>query len=228
MQDISPRMRRALRFTIPVLLVLAAYLVLAAADRGPTISILEGAGPAILVRTSARTVLVDAGADASILRALGQTLPPWQRSLSALVLTSVSTSGADGTPDVLARYRTAEIIRPVAQGSASREAALAQARDASSVRTVYAARGDRFALGDGVYLDVLWPPETPTPLGTKDGALVLRLECGSSAVDIAPDGLPAHDAAWLAVEDGRLPTTAFTITSSTPPSSYACSRTGVR
>jgi len=65
-----------------------------------------GKGMAILVRTpDNKTALVDAGSDASILRALGEVLPMWQRRIGTVALTSAKTDFAGGLPDVMGRYR---------------------------------------------------------------------------------------------------------------------------
>ncbi|MHB0865865.1 MAG: ComEC/Rec2 family competence protein [Minisyncoccota bacterium] len=78
-----------------------------------TVSIVEaGKGNAVLVRaTDGATLLIDTGSDASILRVLGGTLPMWQRSLPAIILTSDAAKNAGGLPDVLARYHATQVIR---------------------------------------------------------------------------------------------------------------------
>lgn len=64
-----------------------------------------GKGSAVLVRTGAgTTVLVDTGPDAGILRALGTALPPWERSIDAVILTSTKAIFAGGLPSVEERY----------------------------------------------------------------------------------------------------------------------------
>ena len=66
----------------------------------------------VLIRTPSRTtILVDTGPDASILRALGAALPPWQRRIDGVVLTSEKKSQAGGLPDVSSRYRVGTILR---------------------------------------------------------------------------------------------------------------------
>lgn len=72
-----------------------------------TVSVLDVGkkGRAVLVRVPrGRTLLIDTGPDASILRALGETLPMWQRSIDAAALTGAGTSFAGGLPDVESRY----------------------------------------------------------------------------------------------------------------------------
>lgn len=68
-------------------------------------------GSATLVRApSGATILIDTGPDASILRALGKELPPWQRKIDVVLLTSEKRSTAGGLPDVLSHYDVAQQI----------------------------------------------------------------------------------------------------------------------
>ena len=63
-------------------------------------------GFSVLVRTpNHKTVLIDTGPDAGILRALGEALPIWQRHIGGLILTSTKKTFAGGAPDVARRYR---------------------------------------------------------------------------------------------------------------------------
>lgn len=67
---------------------------------------------ALLVRTPGNmTILVNAGSDASILRALGGALPLWQRRIDAIILTSAKAALAGGLPDIERRYRVGTVVR---------------------------------------------------------------------------------------------------------------------
>ena len=62
-------------------------------------------GFSVLLHTpNNKTILVDTGPDAGILRALGQALPVWQRRIDALILTSTKKSFVGGVPDLTLRY----------------------------------------------------------------------------------------------------------------------------
>lgn len=64
-----------------------------------------GKGNAILVQSPSRkTVLIDTGSDASILRALGLALPEWKRNIDAVILTGTKASFVGGLPEVENRY----------------------------------------------------------------------------------------------------------------------------
>lgn len=136
-----------------------------------------------------KMVLIDTGRDASILRALGAALPMWQRRLDAVILTSASASAKGGLPDVENRYKISTVIRS-------------------------AYRGDRFALGDGTFIDVLWPPKTPAPMNADNSRLVLLLSYGSTSILIQND-LPPRISRYLNTLDANLPSPTLTISSTT-------------
>ncbi len=70
-----------------------------------------GKGDATLVRMqNGATILIDTGPDASILRALGSALPPWQRKIDIVILTGTKKSVIGGLPDVLNRYTVGQQV----------------------------------------------------------------------------------------------------------------------
>lgn len=189
------------------------WLVFRAVFQAPALrlSVLPVAkGEAVLVETPGRrTYLINAGADASVLRSLGAALPFWQRHLDALILTDASAENAGGAPQVLARYRTSSLVRSESRGSASLEAALANA----GVAPVELVRGERLALGGGAYADALLPPEA-----SPAQPLLMRIGYGGSSVLIG--SVPGRAGDWEARADANLPAPGLVIASTTPPGSY--------
>ncbi len=108
--------------TLPVSLYLVLLLILVAANislyrtlfasRALEVRALDvGKGDATLVRMqNGATILIDIGPDASILRALGSALPPWQRKIDIVILTGTKKSVVGGLPDVLNRYTVSQQI----------------------------------------------------------------------------------------------------------------------
>jgi len=83
------------------------------ASRLLEVSVLEvGKGSATLVRTPrGKTILIDTGPDASILRALGEALPAWQRDIDTIVLTSDKPAQTNGLASIESRYQIGEVLR---------------------------------------------------------------------------------------------------------------------
>lgn len=83
------------------------------APRALEMAILEaGKSNAVLVHAPyGKTILIDTGPDASILRALGESLPVWQRDIDVVILTSSAAGYAGGLSPVQSRYRISKIIR---------------------------------------------------------------------------------------------------------------------
>lgn len=89
-----------------------------------------GAGKGIVVllqqNSHPKTILINTGSDASILRVLGEHISPWQRNIDAVILTSAETRFMGGLQEIANRnYRIENLIRFGAQGSKSAEAAIA-------------------------------------------------------------------------------------------------------
>jgi len=80
------------------------------APRVLAVSVLEvGKGRATLVRSpSGKTLLIDTGPDASILRAVGGALPEWQRQINEVVLTDSKASFAGGLSALESRYHISD------------------------------------------------------------------------------------------------------------------------
>jgi len=71
----------------------------------------ESGNSATLVRTpSGKILLIDVGPDASIVRALGLALPPWQRRIDLVILTSTKSAFAGGLPALESRYHVSKRI----------------------------------------------------------------------------------------------------------------------
>lgn len=142
-----------------------------------------GEGQALLIHTpEGEYALIDTGKDAAILRALGETLPPWERTLEMLVLTEMSSSAAGGAADVISRYRVHTLLRPETPGSRTLETALADALLYSpETRVLYAEQGMQISIGS-VSFDILWP--SAQTAGTEDGLVALRIRYGDTALPV--------------------------------------------
>ncbi len=101
--------------SIIAVLLFANVSVYRAVFAAPTLTITvatAGKGSMAVIRApGGETILVDTGPDASALRALGTALPPWQRHLSAIILTGGKAAQTGGLGIVQSRYSVGSITR---------------------------------------------------------------------------------------------------------------------
>jgi competence protein ComEC len=166
--------RRAQWLGVAVLILTCALALGPAPARRAEIVVLDvGQGDAILVRDGGRTMLVDAGPDATVLR---QALSRHGvRRIDTLVLTHAHddhTAGAAGLPGVV----TLGWIGVPCVGAPCLPADAVWLGPDVSVRRLQA--GESWRLGD-TSVTVLWPPADPAAeLHTNDTSVVLQVSNG--------------------------------------------------
>lgn len=211
----------------------SAFFVYGTLSRADTLTVTIfhiGKGVAVLVENpTGNTILIDTGPDARVLRALGTTLPEWQRSIGLVVLSTLSASASGAAPLLLSRYHVGNLLRNHSTGSPSFESALTEALSREpSTTLLYAEKGERLRLGNKEFLEVLWPPQTKEALHEPDGALALLLTYGDAAIlfeeSLTPRMATALDTQVAALE---LPAPPLRISSSTPTGIYTILPTGV-
>jgi len=136
-------------------------------------------GEAILVHTpDGKYALIDGGLDATSLgQELDSRLPPWQRSLDAVILTSPRTDHLTGLQDVVTRYQVGEafdagMLRPNV-GYALWRRTISQ----RAIPYVQLREGTTIAIGSQVALQVFWP-QAQLHKGSDaeiDNGLIVRL-----------------------------------------------------
>lgn len=132
------RVNRPVFFALILALALANAYVYAAVFASPIVRVEQlavGKGNATLIlMPDGHAVLINAGPDAGILRALGGALPPWQRQLDTLIVLEPSAGQQGGAPFVLGRYKVGTLLRSSAQGTPAREATLAAAASVAGTK----------------------------------------------------------------------------------------------
>jgi len=162
-----------------------------------------GQGNAILVVSpSGHAVLIDGGPDATaLLSELGAHRPFWKPDLDLVLLTETAPERLAGPVAALERYRARAAGRPgrarPSSGWERWQALLA----AQGVEAAPLQAGARFDLGDGAFLEVLFPGSAPLPQaapGGSDDALVLRLRYGAFSALLPTAAGPAGRQTLLA------------------------------
>ncbi|MDR3570933.1 MAG: hypothetical protein P4L81_01900 [Candidatus Pacebacteria bacterium] len=172
-------------------------------DRGGILTVSALPSGSIFVETpSGRSILVDGGADDSILRELGSVMPFYSRSIDVLVARAPIPASVGGFTSVLLRYRVAAIIRPSAHTSTPEVQSFVGATSEAQrggTRLLNAKRGLVIDLGDQTYLEFLFPDRDASQLSAQ-GCLMFRLIFKNTSFFFAC-GLPAQEE-YLSELDG--------------------------
>jgi len=172
---------RKLAFTLavaaPACISIAALLMWSSSP--PQAIVLNvGDGEAVLLRSPQGTVLIDGGpSPAKLSDGLGAQLPPWQRTLDALIITAPGLGHTGGLAGFDRSAQTVIVPNVRLTGSAWRTAALEQAARGAQIEAVRAGVAVRIA---GFTIQVL-APERGAP-GDITGAADLAFRA------VAPDG----------------------------------------
>lgn len=189
-----------------LLLVLAAataavwWLAWGELPRPLTITVLDvGQGDSILVQAPSRTVLVDGGGSP------GQHADGWDvgrdvvvpallargvKRIDVLVITHPDEDHIGGLPAVLEAVPVGLVLDPMLECHSDSYAHLNEIAREKGVPVHRATEGQRLNLGEGIFADVLNPPD-PRLQGTgsdrNENSIVLRIVCGHTSALLTGD-----------------------------------------
>ncbi len=150
-----------------------------------------GQGDSILLVTpGGKQILIDGGPDLKALEHLGRFLPFFDRSLDLVVLTHPNLDHLAAFPEILRRYRTeAFLFTGVAFKFPRYDAILAELRE-SDTQVSFADPKRDIDMGDGVILDIVWPPRDVFGKEfseVNDTAMVIRVLHASGSILLTGD-----------------------------------------
>lgn len=154
-----------------------------------TVSFLDvGQGDAIFIDApSGRQVLIDGGKGRVVLRELGKQMPWYDRSIDLALATHPDQDHIGGLVDVLARYAVDTILESSVFDDGSDAKAFEEASAREGAARFIAERGQIIDLGEGAYLEVLFPDRDVPGLETNTGSVITRLVYGETAFMLTGD-----------------------------------------
>jgi len=170
-----------------------------------------GQGDSILFQQGRQQVLVDGGADTTVLMRLAEEMPWQDRRVDVVVATHPDKDHMGGVFEVVKRYEVGLVLlSPVPGSSQLQESWLNELqRDLATkhIEVRFANRGQHLAL-DGLTFSVLapWPELVASLHGeTNDGSIVMRADYGDLSVLLTGDAELMEERALVAADtDGKL------------------------
>lgn len=190
---------------------IAVWAALFRAERGVlTVAFLDvGQGDSIYIETpSGRQALIDGGADAHVLSALGSVMPWHDRSIDLVLATHPDKDHVGGLAAVIDKYDVSHVVWNGAEHDTKTYQNFLDAvaeEETRGAEMIVARRGQRFALDTGVFLDILFPDHDPNGWETNDGSIVLILTSGNNRFLLTGDAPQSVEKYLVGIDGTHLP-----------------------
>ena len=147
-----------------------------------------GQGDALYVESPTGTqILFDAGPPRKVLGQLSRVMPPFDRTIDAIVITNPDLDHIGGFADVLEAYKVEKVFEPGTAGDSKvYQNIKAEIKD-RNIPDIVVRRGMRLHLGGGAVIDILFPDRDVSDWTTNDGSVVARLAYGNTSIMLTGD-----------------------------------------
>ena len=166
------------------------YAVLAETRSGLKVAFLDvGQGDAVFVEApNGNQVLIDGGPNKAVLRELSKQMPFYDRTIDGIVITHPHLDHYGGLVDVLDNYK---IGFEMDSGNDNLESKgfdiYARKLEEEKAKRIFAKRGMRINLDEGLYLDILLPVINKKGMSAHDEMVVARLVYGNNSFLLTGD-----------------------------------------
>lgn len=160
----------ALSLTILALvLALGVYQLVEITERHFSVSFLDvGQGDAILIQTPEyKNVLIDAGPDSKVVGELSKKLSFFNQQIDLFILTHPDSDHMTGIFDILQKYPVKEVIMTGIAGQSGLYREFLRQIGDDQIPIIYPASGHDLRIGNGYFLDILFPFEGQSLIGQE-------------------------------------------------------------
>lgn len=141
---------------------------------------------ALIVTPSGKRIIIDGGpAEGSMLAELSRRMPLFDRTIDLLILSHPQLDHLFAFPDLLRRYRVKRVLMTGVQYDLPRYREFLQLIREQRIPVWIADPQKDIDFGDGVTLDIIWPPSTLFGQQMKDvnnSSIMLRVLLGTGAI----------------------------------------------
>ncbi|MCK4918707.1 MAG: MBL fold metallo-hydrolase [Candidatus Pacebacteria bacterium] len=154
-----------------------------------TVAFLDiGQGDSIFIETpSGKQILLDSGSNKKVLQELAKQMPFYDRSIDVLIESHPDLDHIGGFPSVLSSYE----IDFVFSSGVNCDKAICEEFEKEileeGIEEKTLTRGDILSLGDGIYLEVLFPDRDASGFEANLASLVLKLVYGKNSFLLTGD-----------------------------------------
>src|SRR3989344_1323067 len=147
-----------------------------------------GQGDALYVESPTGTqILFDAGPPRKVLGQLSRVMPPFDRTIDAIVITNPDLDHIGGFADALEAYKVEKVFEPGTAGGSQGYQNLKTEKKKKNIPDIVVRRGMRLHLGGGAGVGILFPDRDVSAWTTNDGSVVGKLSYGEISVMLMGD-----------------------------------------
>ncbi len=154
-----------------------------------TVSFLDvGQGDSILIESTNRNqILIDGGVDGRVLQKISRALPLFDRHIDVVTETHPDKDHIGGLPNVVSRYQVGAFLEPGILSDNSVDDELRRRIGEKSISSFLARKGMILDMGDGSYLEILFPDRDVSGMETNDASIVAKYVYGNTCFLLTGD-----------------------------------------
>ncbi len=182
------------------------YAVFAESRQGLEVDFLDvGQGDAIFIQApNGNQVLVDGGPNNAVLRELSKVMPFYDRSIDMIIESHPDSDHINGLVEVLRRYKTDLVMEPGVESENVAYQELKNLIREKNIQYVFARRGMRISLDDGLYLDILFPDRDVSGWDTNNASIVAKLVYANNSFLLTGDSPDKIEKFLVSLDGNRL------------------------
>lgn len=177
--------RRLIALLLFCIIDMVIWMMVVRLDRAGTLTIAfldVGQGDGIYIEApNGNQILIDGGPGAKTLRSLGKVMPFFDRSLDLVIATHADQDHVGGLPLVLERFHVSGVMTSDNSTDTGAYKAFEQEIQDEHAKRVFARRGEKIILDEGVALEILFPEGSTKGWDTNTGSIVARLTYGDTS-----------------------------------------------
>ena len=162
-----------------------------------------GQGDAIFIEApNGNQVLIDGGSNRAVLKELGKVMPFYDRTIDAVIATHPDKDHIGGLVEVLKNYRTDMVMEPGVSSDTGAYQELEKTIADKKLPRILARRGMSLNLGEGAWLNILFPDRNTEGWETNTASIVTKLVYGNNSFLLTGDS-PIAIEKYLSIIDGK-------------------------
>lgn len=147
-----------------------------------------GQGDALFIKSSTGVeILIDSGRDKSVLNALREVMPFWDRSIDIVIMTNPDLDHIGGFEYIFDLYKVDKVFEPGTYNDSEIYKLLEKKMKDKNIPRYLARNGLRIDIGEGAYIDFLFPDRDVATWDNNDGSIVARLIYGNNSFMLTGD-----------------------------------------